>query len=125
MQARVVNHPGRSYLSACARYLAPRAAGGPRAPGASASGWTRTFWDQRGPRRVAEDRQSSEMAPRTPGFMAVVEFNDYGLYVVVISNFKCQTFHELSNEWGGRSRAGEARAKPGNQLVYNKNCFHS
>ena len=26
---------------------------------------------------------------------------------------------ERSNEWGGRSREGEARAKPGNQLVYN------
>ena len=25
-----------------------------------------------------------------------------------------------SNEWGGRSREGEARAKPGNQLVENK-----
>ena len=24
---------------------------------------------------------------------------------------------ERSNEWGGRSREGEARAKPGNQLV--------
>ena len=24
---------------------------------------------------------------------------------------------EKSNEWGGRSREGEARAKPGNQLV--------
>ena len=34
-------------------------------------------------------------------------------------NFTCQTFHELSNEWGGRSREGEARAKPGNQLVDN------
>ena len=28
---------------------------------------------------------------------------------------------ERSNEWGGRNREGEARAKPGNQLVYN-NC---
>ena len=27
---------------------------------------------------------------------------------------------ERSNEWGGRSREGEARAKPGNQLVLNK-----
>ena len=27
---------------------------------------------------------------------------------------------ERSNEWGGRSREGEARAKPGNQLVRNK-----
>ena len=26
---------------------------------------------------------------------------------------------ERSNEWGGRSREGEARAKPGNQLVCN------
>ena len=26
---------------------------------------------------------------------------------------------ERSNEWGGRSREGEARAKPGNQLVSN------
>ena len=26
---------------------------------------------------------------------------------------------ERSNEWGGRSREGEARAKPGNQLVIN------
>ena len=26
---------------------------------------------------------------------------------------------ERSNEWGGRSREGEARAKPGNQLVTN------
>ena len=25
---------------------------------------------------------------------------------------------ERSNEWGGRRREGEARAKPGNQLVY-------
>ena len=25
---------------------------------------------------------------------------------------------ETSNEWGGRKREGEARAKPGNQLVY-------
>ena len=25
----------------------------------------------------------------------------------------------MSNEWGGRSREGEARAKPGNQLVLN------
>ena len=27
---------------------------------------------------------------------------------------------QKSNEWGGRSREGEARAKPGNQLVLNK-----
>ena len=27
---------------------------------------------------------------------------------------------ERSNEWGGRSREGEARAKPGNQLVKHK-----
>ena len=27
---------------------------------------------------------------------------------------------ERSNEWGRRSGEGEARTKPGNQLVYNK-----
>ena len=31
---------------------------------------------------------------------------------------------ERSNEWGGRSREGEARANPGNQLVDNKLILH-
>ena len=38
---------------------------------------------------------------------------------------------ERSNEWRGRSREGEARAKPGNQLVLNRrtipiiNCMNN
>ena len=52
------------------------------------------------------------------------KFQKYGKFQLSRKSIKKNSERgrvERSNEWGGKSREVEARAKPGNQLIYNNN----